>query len=311
MTPPPPTTQVTLIVCTRNRAARLPEFLACVASLGAPPGGWELILVDNASTDATPLLLDQFARDAPFPVRCVRAPVRGLSCARNVGLAHARGDILAFTDDDCYPRPDYLRALVAVFEEDHHGFVGGRTVLYDPSDARISVKDVDSAIDIPPRSFVPAGLIHGANMALKREVVRAIGEFDPLLGAGAACVAGEDTDYIARAAWAGWSGRYDPRPVVAHHHGRKPGADAENQRRGYDYGRGGYYMTRLLDRRSRRMYLSHWYWLARQHIRNHKVGRLRREIVGAARYAVYHLAGWTLRRVSSRIKFTERPATIA
>ncbi|MGH9373765.1 MAG: glycosyltransferase family 2 protein, partial [Vicinamibacterales bacterium] len=87
--------RVSLIVCTRNRAARLPDFLACIASLEAPPGGWELVLVDNASTDSTPLLLDQFARGAPFPVQCVQAAAPGLSRARNTGLAHARGDILA------------------------------------------------------------------------------------------------------------------------------------------------------------------------------------------------------------------------
>jgi len=79
--------KVSLIVCTRNRAARLPEFLARVAALEAPPGGWELIVVDNGSTDATPEVLDRFARSAPFPTRCVRAPDPGLSRARNTGLA--------------------------------------------------------------------------------------------------------------------------------------------------------------------------------------------------------------------------------
>lgn len=279
-----PPVRVSLIVCTRNRAARLPDFLACVAVLDAPPGGWELILVDNASTDATPLLLDRFARDAPFPVQCVRAAVPGLSRARNMGLAQARGDILAFTDDDCYPRHDYLRVLVEVFDEGRYGFVGGRVVLHDPGDARVGVRDMPMAIEITLGSFVPAGLIHGANMALTRDVVRATGEFDPLLGAGTPCVAGEDTDYIARAVWSGWHGRYDPRPVVAHHHGRKPGRDADGQRRGYDYGRGAYYMKRLLDARSRRVYVAGWYREARRHVRRNQIGRLWREVVGGVRY---------------------------
>ena len=278
--------RVSLIVCTRNRAARLPEFLARVASLEAPPGGWELIVVDNASTDATPHLLDRFARSAPFPVRCVHAADPGLSRARNTGLAHARGDILAFTDDDCYPQPDFLRALVDAFNEDGPGFVGGRVVLHDPDDARICVKDLPAAIDVLPRSFVRAGVIHGANMAVTRDVLRAVGEFDPLLGAGSVCVAGEDTDYIARAVWAGWGGRYDPRAVVAHHHGRKPGHDAEMQRREYDRGRGAYYMKHLLNARSRRVYLAGWYWEARHHLRRRRIGRLWRELTGAARYAV-------------------------
>lgn len=290
--PPKSALYVSLIVCTRNRAERLPDLLACLASLEPPPAGWELLLVDNASTDATPHVLHQFASAASFRVVCLHAAVPGLSRARNVGLAHARGDVLAFTDDDCYPRRDYLRALVAAFEEqDHHGFVGGRLVLHDPRDARISVKDVDTTIDIAPRTFVPAGVIHGANMALRREVVRAIGGFDPLLGAGSACAAGEDTDYIARAAWAGWGGCYDPRPVVAHHHRRKPGPDADRQRRLYDYGRGACYAKHLLNPESRRAYLSGWYWLARHHLRTDRVGRLRRELVGGARYVVMRSLG--------------------
>jgi len=298
--------RVSLIVCTRNRAARLPDFLASVAALDAPPGGWELIVVDNASTDSTPLLLDRFARDAPFPVWCLRAAVPGLSRARNVGLAQARGDILAFTDDDCCPRQDYLRALVHVFEEGSHGFVGGRVVLHDPSDARVGVRDAPTATEIPRCSFVPAGLIHGANMAVRRDVVRAIGEFDPLLGAGAPCMAGEDTDYIARAVWAGWSGRYDPRPLVSHHHGRKPGPDAERQRRGYDYGRGAYYMKRVVNARSWRVYLSAWYSEARRHVKRRQLGRFWREIVGAARYAVQRFMGSVLRPVGARRRLASR-----
>jgi glycosyltransferase involved in cell wall biosynthesis len=306
-----PPMRVSLIVCTRNRAAHLPEFLARVASLEAPPGAWELIVVDNGSTDATPLLLDRFARSAPFPVQCVHAPAPGLSRARNAGLAHARGDILAFTDDDCYPRPDFLRALVDAFDEDDPGFVGGRVVLHDPCDARICIKDLPEAIDVRPRSFVAAGLIHGANMALKRDVVCAVGEFDPLLGAGTPCVAGEDTDYIARAVWAGWGGRYDPRAVVAHHHGRKPGHDAETHRRGYDRGRGAYYMKHLLNARSRRVYLSGWYWQTRHHLRHRLIGRLWRELTGAARYAVQRYASSVLQRIVPRRRLPGRPAAPA
>ena len=302
------TMRVSLIVCTRNRAARLPAFLACIASLEAPAGGWELILVDNASTDSTPVLVNQFARGAPFPVQCVHAAVPGLARARNMGLAHARGDILAFTDDDCYPQRDYLRTLIDVFDEGRHGFVGGRVVLHDPADARVCVNDLATPVEVAPRSFVPAGLIHGANMAVRRDVLCAIGEFDPLLGAGTRCVAGEDIDYIARAVWAGYGGRYDPRPLVAHHHGRKPGPDAEMQRRGYDYGRGAYYMKRLLDPRSRRVYLSAWYWDVRRHLQERRIGRFLRELAGGARYAVQRVTGSALRSIGVRRGLADRPA---
>jgi glycosyltransferase involved in cell wall biosynthesis len=286
----PPTVDVSLIVCTRNRASRLPAVLAQVSLLDPPPGGWELILVDSASTDETPDQIASFAAAATFPVRYLRTDMPGLAHARNVGLALANGAILAFTDDDCYPRVDYLRTLKATFEgHPHLGFVGGRAILQDPSDARIGVKESDAPRDIPPFSFVAAGLIHGANMAVRREVVTTIGGFDPLLGSGRWCKAGEDTDYIARISWAGWPGRYEPALVVAHHHGRKPGPEVDRHRQAYDRGRGAYYMKFVLDPRSRGTYLRCWYWRSRKDFGMPTIGRLRRELVGAAGYVAQRL----------------------
>jgi glycosyltransferase involved in cell wall biosynthesis len=281
--------RVSLIVCTRNRATRLPDFLECISSLDAPPGGWELIIVDNGSTDGTAGLLEAFAGQAAFPVRRVYAATPGLARARNAGLAHAAGEIIAFTDDDCYPRRDFLAAIAEVFENPRVGFVGGRTELHDPTDAWTCVSHVTTPMDVLPHSFLPAGLIHGANMAVRREVVSTLGGFDPLLGPGGLCVAADDTDYIARAMWNGWSGQCDPRPVVSHHHGRKPGPAAERQRRGYDYGRGAYYVKFVLDRRSRREYLRGWWRdTSRRPLRP---ARLRRELTGGARYLLARLIG--------------------
>jgi glycosyltransferase involved in cell wall biosynthesis len=283
--------RVSLIVCSRNRAARLPEFFERIAQLESPTGGWELVLVDNASSDDTADRLAAFAAAAPFPVRCAHAPVPGLGRARNVGIARSSGRLLVFTDDDCYPRPDYLRAFVEVFEEHPVGVAGGRIVLHDPTDATLGMKDVATPVEIAPRSFVPAGVVHGANMAVRREVIAAIGGFDPRLGVGTACIAGEDIELVARAVWAGWAGRHDPRPVVAHHHGRKPGADAERQQRSYDYGRGAYYAKLLLDPDARAAYARAWYRRARRRgLGRAAMGRLSREIGGAARYLIPHFA---------------------
>jgi glycosyltransferase involved in cell wall biosynthesis len=281
---------VSLIVCTRNRASRLPAVLRRVCLLEAPPGGWEFILVDSASTDETPDQIARFCVTASFPMRYVRTDMPGLAHARNVGLGLAQGAILAFTDDDCYPRPDYLRMVVATFEDRPHlGFVGGRALLHDPSDARIGVKESDAPQEIPPCSFMATGLIHGANMAVRREVVDTIGGFDPLLGSGRWCKAGEDTDFIARISWAGWTGRYEPALVVAHHHGRKPGPDVDRHRQGYDRGRGAYYMKFVLDPRSRGTYLRCWYWRSRSGFGMASIGRLRRELVGAGGYVAQRL----------------------
>lgn len=280
--PQPP--HISLIVCTRNRAARLPEFFSYLSRLDFPADAWELVLVDHASSDRTPEVIEHFVAGTPIHVRHVRATADALTGAKNIGLTHARGDILAFTDDDCYPRPDYLQALRDVFADQRAGVVGGRVVLHDPTDARLSIRDVDTPTEIEPASFVAAGTIHGANMAIRREVVRALGGFDPLFGPGTRCMSAEDIEYVARAVWAGWPARYDPRPVVAHHHGRKPGPDTERYRRTYDYGRGAYYTKFLLNARARRVYLRHWIELTRRAPRAGRARRLARELAGGRRY---------------------------
>jgi glycosyltransferase involved in cell wall biosynthesis len=273
-----------LIVCTRNRSERLPQFFAHLAQLDFPGDDWELVIIDHASSDGTPQAIEAFAATSPMPVCHIRATTDALTGAKNIGLAHARGDILAFTDDDCYLRPDYLRALTEVFADPDVGVVGGRVVLHDPTDARLSVRDVEHPTDITPHTFVRAGTIHGANMAVRRDVVRTVGGFDPLFGPGTRCMAAEDVEYVARAVWAGWRARYDPRPVVAHHHGRKPGEDTERYRSSYDYGRGAYYTKYMMRPRARRVYLREWIVLTRRASGADRIRRLARELAGGGRY---------------------------
>jgi glycosyltransferase involved in cell wall biosynthesis len=297
--------KISLIVCTRNRASRLPRFFSTLAALDAAPFPWELLIVDHGSTDDTGRVIQEFVASAAFLVRPLRAEVTSLSEAKNQAIAAASGEILAFTDDDCYPRPDYLLALANVFEAHDVGVVGGRVVLHDPTDALVSIRDVDTPTDIEPDTFVRAGTVHGANLSMRREVLAAIGGFDPLLGPGTSCVAAEDIELVARAVWAGWRARYDPAPVVSHHHGRKPGEETDRVRRGYDYGRGAYYTKFLLNRRARRAYLSSWYTLTRHASRSVAQRRVRREIAGGYRYLVQRmLHGEPIRRFEAAADLT-------
>jgi glycosyltransferase involved in cell wall biosynthesis len=289
-----------MIVCTRNRASRLPRFLSAVGGLEPVPFGWELLIVDHASTDDTARIIQKFAASATFPIRPLHAAAGALSHAKNQAIAASRGEILAFTDDDCYPRADYLLALADVFQAHDVGVLGGRVVRHDPTDANVSIRDVDTPTSIEPCTFVPPGTVHGANLAVRREVLAAIGGFDPLLGPGTPCVAAEDIELVARAVWAGWRGRYDPAPVVSHHHGRKPGEEADRVRRGYDYGRGAYYTKFMLDSRSRRVYLRGWYETSRRRPRAVARERVRRELAGGGRYLRQRmLRGEPLRRLEA------------
>jgi glycosyltransferase involved in cell wall biosynthesis len=279
-----------LIICTRNREAQLKACLEYVARLEDLPGGWQLVLVDNGSTDTTPNVIRAFAEaSTSYPVIAVHQPARGLGRARNAGLACATGDICIFTDDDCYVRPDFLRQVHRVFETSPAGYLGGRVVLHDPTDAPVTIKDVLTSEIIQPRRFIHPGTIHGANMAVRRDVLKSIGGFDPLLGSGTRWVC-DDLDFVARACWAGWVGVYDPRPVVEHHHGRKAGSDVQRVVKGYDYGIGAYYMKGILNPASRMVYLREWNWGLRAHLRKGRIASPRRELVGAITYLLSRLS---------------------
>ena len=181
---------VSIIICTRDRAASLRETLASIGRSTVPPGlAAELVVVDNGSTDATAAAVHD-AGLSNLPVRYVFEPVPGQVQARNAGLrATAASDIVLFTDDDVRVPADWLAGMCApIFEDRADAVTGG--VHFPPDYEPLFEKE-------PFRSrrgwfasthdFDPAHphLLVGANMALGRRVVETIGEFDPELGPGA------------------------------------------------------------------------------------------------------------------------------
>jgi glycosyl transferase family 21 len=148
-------------------------------------------------------------------------PGRGVSCAKNPGWRSSRSTIIVCTDDDCYPEENYLDSIFECFSNDPRlGFVGGRILLHDPTDRRITIQESLEPLSFPPGSFIPPGCIHGANVAYRRAALSEVGGFDPWFGAGAIYCA-EEVELMARISAAGWNGAYDPRSVVYYHRGRK------------------------------------------------------------------------------------------
>lgn len=134
---------VSLVVCTRNRADSLIKCLNAIRSM-VVTFPWELIAVDNGSSDAAHQIIEQFAAEMGFPVRYVFEPRPGLSRARNRGVAAASGDPIVFTDDDCYPDADFLTQVAKVFSDPKIAFYGRRVLLHDPKDYPITMKCRDS-----------------------------------------------------------------------------------------------------------------------------------------------------------------------
>jgi GT2 family glycosyltransferase len=217
-----------------------------------------LLVVDNGSSDATPRVLAGFAASFRGTVRTLVEAKPGLARARNTGWIAAAGHIVVFTDDDCYPQPDYVDQILACFDEKPVAFIGGRVLLHDPEDAPITIQLLDRRIDLPAHSFVAPGLIHGANFAFRREALQAIGGFDERLGAGTKLFSAEDTDALARASARGFSGAYDPRPVVYHHHRRRNSAEVQDMRKAYTIGGGAYWLKCSLNPRVGYKYFLRW-----------------------------------------------------
>jgi glycosyltransferase involved in cell wall biosynthesis len=290
---------LSLIICTRDRCQQLARCLQSVRELGFERS-WELIIVDNGSSDGTAAIVEQFAATACVPVRYVYQPEPGLGNAHNAGVAIARGEILAFTDDDCYAASDFLHCVWYAFADPTVGYIGGRVMLHDAADHAITINESTTPLIFPPRSFINTGAVMGANMAFRREVLLAIGGFDPLFGPGAPFNA-EDADAAARASALGWKGEYRPEVIVRHHHGRKA-SDAARMWKSYGIGIGAYHMKLLLQGHEVLWFLRSLYQ-ARRRVKMSLVGVLW-EPVGAAKYAYLYLTrslrGWLSRMLVRR-----------
>ena len=235
--------RLSLVICTRNRSAQLVRCLEVIRNLHLD-SAWEIVLVDNGSTDDTADVIEAQKNSMPAPVKSIQEMVPGLGRARNAGIRAASGEIIVFTDDDCYPNEDWLLQIDKAFQDPGLGFVTGKVVLHDPDDYPISVNLLEEARDVPAGAYVSPYILMGANLAFRRTALEKIGGFDSNMGAGTRYPV-EDVDAAARVVMAGWSGAYRPDIVVRHHHGRKE-VDVAALCRGYDYARGAYHMKLLL-----------------------------------------------------------------
>lgn len=281
---------ISLVVCTRNRASQLKQSLDSFARIETDHD-WELVLVDNGSTDDTAGVVAEFGKEFRGLLQMLHEPKPGVSRAKNRGWRAARGDTIALTDDDCYPQPDFIDRIADAIADPRIGYVGGRVLLFDPTDYPITIQEKNHWEEFPAGTFIPPGKIHGANFTIRREVLEGIGGFDPWLGPGTPLIS-EEVDVMARASALGWDGVYDPRIVVYHHHGRKSEADARKVMRGYDLGRGAYYLKGMLNPRVSAAYVAGWF----RAIRHQNPLRTVTELRGAAMYSMQVGGDWFRRR---------------
>jgi len=210
--------EVTILICSRDRAAALRATLAACAGLETQGLATELLVVDNASSDETATVVAAAPR-GDVELRTVVARQVGKSHALNVGVEEARGRVLLFADDDIRPPVDWAPRMVGPILAGEAEVVGGGVRLA-PELERPWMTDLHRnwlGTNLSPGRHALA-CVAGANMALPRDLVLRLGGFDPRLGPGPEGLGNaEDTLLVYQARAAGARFRELPEVVVEHH----------------------------------------------------------------------------------------------
>ncbi|MEX2016769.1 MAG: glycosyltransferase [Candidatus Hydrogenedentales bacterium] len=209
--------RVSIIVPAYNAEGTL---AACIGGcLAQTHPDCEVIVVDDGSTDATA----QCA--ARFPVRVLRQPNQGPAAARNLGARAAASEVLAFTDADCVPAPDWLSRLLDGFADQGVVAVGGTYANANPHGLLSGL--IHAEILYRHQKFAAeVDFLGSYNLAVRRSAFEAAGGFDESFRAASA----EDNDLSYRLSAHGRL-RFDAGAVVAHHHPARLGPYLNTQRR--------------------------------------------------------------------------------
>jgi len=213
--------RLTVAICTYNRAKLLQQTLAGIARQTFPADQFEVLVIDNNSTDRTAQVVAEFAGARPAP-RYVVETQQGLDHARNRALAEARGEIVVFADDDILMEPDWLTQLEAPFAADSGGrigAVGGEVIPVFPDGLPPWVAEWHSPLNFRPDAGpLPASQSPmGANMAFPAQIFKKLGLFHTALDrTGKNLFGGGDTDMIRRVRATGFEVWFAPAAVVRH-----------------------------------------------------------------------------------------------
>jgi glycosyltransferase involved in cell wall biosynthesis len=196
---------VSVVVPVHNAAPELPDLLAALAGQTAPRECYEVLIVDDASTDGA-----ADAVRAHNIARVLAAPRRaGSYAARNLGIEHAQGRFVAFTDVDCRPAPTWIERGVAAMDAGDCDLLAGRIDMPLGSRPRVAAM-LDAARHLDQERYAAQGFAATANMWAPREAFDRFGRFHAALWAGG------DAEFGKRAVASGARLRYADDVVVRH-----------------------------------------------------------------------------------------------
>jgi GT2 family glycosyltransferase len=194
--------RLAVVIPTRNRGGEAAETVRAVLQ---DPLDFELVVVDQSTDDRTFEALKAVQSDPR--VKVIRSTQSGASNARNAGVAATTAPIIAFTDDDCRPAPNWASCMLSIFESNPDASLVFGRVHLPPLE-----NEGDYAPSFEPRARIQEGSVPlpsddlgiGANFGIRRDVLASLGGFDPLLGPGAPVFRGaEETDLLIRGIFRG------------------------------------------------------------------------------------------------------------
>lgn len=201
-----------IVVPTYNRPDELAHCLKVLSALDYPKDRFEVIVVDDGSDEPAESVVARWSDK--LRIQCLRQGNGGPGVARNTGVQAAMGRFIAFTDDDCDPKPDWLTQLRKVLDDDPDAMVGGLTVntLEDNPYTTTSQVIVDLVYDFYNEQAGQSTFFATNNMALAADPFRALGGFDPRFRAS------EDRDLCDRWTASGRRMVHAPEAVIRHAH---------------------------------------------------------------------------------------------
>jgi glycosyltransferase involved in cell wall biosynthesis len=221
---------ISIIICSFNRAHNLPECFAFLEKqCDAAQIQWEIILVDNNSTDDTKSFVEAYSKETPLNLRYAFEGEQGLSAARNHGIRKALGKWIIFIDDDIRVSENWLKAIFDTFTQQNCDAVGGRIEVDSPDKLPSWIRPdmygflghQDFGPDPKPLDGI-SEFPFGGNMAINRHVFDKIGYFDTNMGrkgegrTAEELFKGEETDFFHRLAKQGGKLYYEPQALVWH-----------------------------------------------------------------------------------------------
>lgn len=217
----------TIIVPTKNRSEQLNDLLNSLKRVhGLTEIRPEVIVGDNASTDRTWAMLQSQQRDFPVCLEILQVATPGKSAVMNEAVRRAKGEVLAFLDDDVVVDQSWLEELEGFFQNENGCLIGQGVIRIPVSESQDpEIRCLLQRYRTVPQLEFDSGeknlhSLNGANIALRREVFDRVGGFDERLGPGTSGTS-EDVELARRILRAGMKIGYVPRAIVYHYVDRR------------------------------------------------------------------------------------------